>query len=313
MKKVSVIIPVYNAEKTIEKCLDSILDQTSPVFEIIVVDDGSKDDSENIIKKCQEKSNIIRYYYKENTGVADTRNYGIGKAQGDYILFVDSDDYIENNLIETCNKYIEQDIELIKFKLKRIDEDGNVIEKVDGPTFEKITGQEAFNTLYYQDILLDSPCVYLISKELFYRNNFKFKGTYHEDFGLIPLIVATSKTVVSIPNYLYIYVQRKNSITRNNDYKKTIKKMEDVLFQYDNMCQVLEELDLQKVTKENIKIYYTNAIILKLQELKKEDKKKYIKEIKKRKMFKNIKSRNIKQVIKKCILHINVNLYLKMR
>lgn len=313
MKKISVIVPVYNSAKTIEKCLNSILNQTSPVFELVIVNDGSKDESEEIIKKYQEKYDNIQYYFKENSGVAETRNYGIEKATGDYILFVDDDDYIEQNLVEICNKYVEQDIELIKFKLKRVDENEKIIEKVDGPTFEEVTGQDAFNTLYYQDILLDSPCVYLIKKELFTRNNFKFKGTYHEDFGLIPLVIVTAKTVVSLPNYFYSYVQVQNSITRNDDYAKTIKKMNDVLFQYDNMIQTLEKLNLQDKTNENIKIYYTNAIILKLQELNKTDRKKFIKEIKKRKMFKNIKTRNVKQFIKRCVLHININLYLKMR
>jgi len=313
MKKISVIVPVYNSAKTIEKCLNSILNQTSPVFELVIVNDGSKDESEEIIKKYQEKYDNIQYYFKENSGVAETRNYGIEKATGDYILFVDDDDYIEQNLVEICNKYVEQDIELIKFKLKRVDENEKIIEKVDGPTFEEVTGQDAFNTLYYQDILLDSPCVYLIKKELFTRNNFKFKGIYHEDFGLIPLVIVTAKTVVSLPNYFYSYVQVQNSITRNDDYAKTIKKMNDVLFQYDNMIQTLEKLNLQDKTNENIKIYYTNAIILKLQELNKTDRKKFIKEIKKRKMFKNIKTRNVKQFIKRCVLHININLYLKMR
>ena len=311
MNKISVIVPVFNASKTIKKCIESILNQTSPVFEIVLVNDGSTDNSEQVIKKYKEKYDNIKYYSKENSGVANTRNYGIEKATGDYILFIDSDDYIEQDLIEKCSKYIEQGIELIKFKLKRVNEKGDTIETVDGPTFEKVTGEEAFNTLYYQDVLLDSPCVYIIKKDLF-KNN-KFKGTYHEDFGLIPLIVVKAKTVVSLPDYFYNYVQVENSITRNEDYNKTIKKMEQVLFQYDNMIKTIEKLKIAKKTKENIRIYYTNAIIMKLKELKTEDRKKFVKELKKRKMFNNLKIRNLKQLIKRLILHVNVNLYLKMR
>lgn len=311
MNKISVIVPVFNASKTIKKCIESILNQTSPVFEIVLVNDGSTDNSEQVIKKYKEKYDNIKYYSKENSGVANTRNYGIEKATGNYILFIDSDDYIEQDLIEKCSKYIEQGIELIKFKLKRVNEKGDTIETVDGPTFEKVTGEEAFNTLYYQDVLLDSPCVYIIKKDLF-KNN-KFKGTYHEDFGLIPLIVVKAKTVVSLPDYFYNYVQVENSITRNEDYNKTIKKMEQVLFQYDNMIKTIEKLEIAKKTKENIRIYYTNAIIMKLKELKTEDRKKFVKELKKRKMFKNLKIRNLKQLIKRLILHVNVNLYLKMR
>ena len=152
-----------------------------------------------------------------------------------------------------------------------------------------------------------------MKKELFTKNNFKFQRTYHEDFGLIPLIIVSAKTVVSIPDYLYQYVQSPNSITRNEDYKKTLKKMDEVLAHYDNMLKEIEKIELSKRTKENLKIYYTNAIILKLQELKEKDKSKYIHEIKKRKMQNNIRARNLKQLIKKIILKININLYLKMR
>lgn len=316
MSKISIIIPVYNTGKHIEKCLNSIKNQTTNIdLEIIIINDGSTDDSENIVKQYIEKHKEflnIKYYSKENEGVAKTRNFGIEKATSDYIMFLDSDDYIEPEALETLEKYIEQDIDLIKFKLQRVDENDNVIEKVDGPVFDKITGQEAFDELYGEDVLLDSPCVYVIKKKLFTENNFKFQGRYHEDFGLIPFIILTAKTVISIPEYLYKYVQAPDSITRTEDYEKTTKKMEDVLFHYDNMLKMVEKLNLEETTKENVKIYYTNAIILKLRELKKEAQNHYIKEIQKRKMYKNIKPRNLKQLIKRLLLKWNVKLYLKL-
>lgn len=316
MTKISIIIPVYNTGKHIEKCLNSIKNQTRKIdLEVIIINDGSTDNSENIVKQYIEKHKEflnIKYYSKENEGVAKTRNFGIEKATSDYIMFLDSDDYIEPETFETLEKYIEQDIDLIKFKLQRVDENDNVIEKVDGPVFDKITGQEAFDELYGEDVLLDSPCVYVIKKKLVTENNFKFQGRYHEDFGLIPFIILTAKTVISIPEYLYKYVQAPDSITRTEDYEKTTKKMEDVLFHYDNMLKMVEKLNLEETTKENVKIYYTNAIILKLRELKKEAQNHYIKEIQKRKMYKNIKSRNLKQLIKRLLLKWNVKLYLKL-
>lgn len=314
---VSIIIPVYNTGKHIERCLNSIVSQTKKIdLEVIIINDGSTDDSESVIKRYIENHKgilNIKYYSKENEGVAQTRNFGIEKAISDYIMFVDSDDYIEPKTLEILEKYIEQDIDLIKFKLQRVDENDNIIEKVDGPVFDNVTGQEAFNKLYGEDVLLDSPCVYAIKKKLFTENNFKFQGRYHEDFGLIPFIILTAKTVISIPEYLYKYVQAPDSITRTEDYEKTIKKMEDVLFHYDNMLKTLEILDLEETTKENVKIYYTNAIILKLQELKEENQNQYIKEIQKRKMYKNIKPRNLKQLIKRLLLKWNVKIYLKYR
>ena len=208
--------------------------------------------------------------------------------------------------------YINENVDLIKFKLQRVDEYEKILEKVDGPCFEKITGQEAFNKLYCKDVLIDSPCVYIIKKELFTENNFKFNGTYHEDFGLIPLVIVSAKSVVSIPDCLYSYIQSTNSLMRNDDYDKTLKKMDDVLFHYDNAIETMKKMNLEKRTKENLKIYY-NAIVLKLRDLQTKDKKIYIKEIKKRKMYKNIKPRNIKQFIKRELLKFNINLYLKMR
>ena len=89
--------------------------------------------------------------------------------------------------------------------------------------------------------------------------------------------------------------------------------MDDVFFHYDRMLKEISKMNLDRITKENVKIYYTNAIILKLQELNNEDRKKYIEEIKKRNMYKNIKIRNIKQLIKRLLLNVNVNWYLKMR
>lgn len=316
MKKISIIIPVYNREKEIEKCLESVINQKNiEEIEVIIINDGSTDNSENIILNyIQNHQKIdIKYIQKENEGIAKTRNLGIKKANGKYIMFVDSDDYIDKNLIEKLDKYINEDIDLIKFKLQRVDKKGNILEKVDGPVFDKISGEEGFNKLYYTDLLLDSPCVYIIKKEIFEKNNFEFKGTYHEDFGLIPLVIVSSKTMVSTPYYFYQYVQVPDSITRNESYEKTIKKMEDVFYHYDNMIKVINDLKISKTTKENIKIYYTNAIILKLNELEKKERKIFIKEIRKRKMERNIKVRNIKQLIKRIVLCFNINLYLKMR
>ena len=315
MAKISIIIPVYNTGKHIEKCLNSILNQTKNIdLEVIIINDGSTDNSEDLITRYIQEHNFnIKYYSKENEGVAQTRNFGIEKADSEYIMFLDSDDYIIENTLEILEKYIEQDIDLIKFKLQRVDENDNVIEEVGGPVFDKIAGQEAFNKLYGEDVLLDSPCVYAIKKKLFTENNFKFERTYHEDFGLIPFIILVAKTVTSIPEYLYKYIQAPDSITRTEDYNKTLKKMEDVLFHYDNMLELVEKLNLEETTKDNVKIYYTNAIVLKLQELKKESQNKYIKEIQKRKMYKNIKVRNLKQLLKRLLLRWNIKLYLKLR
>ncbi len=311
MAKISVIVPVYNTENYIEKCLESLIHQTrKEEIEIIVVNDGSTDHSEEKIKKYEKH---IKYYAKENEGIAKTRNFGIEKATSEYVMFVDADDYVDTTLVEKLEPYLDKQIDLIKFKLQKVDGKGKLLERIEGPVFETITGEEAFDRLYSEDVLLDSPCVYIIKKELFTKNHFQFQQRYHEDFGLIPLLILVAKSVVSTNYYLYSYVQVENSITRNEDYEKTLKRMEDVLLHYDNMIETIGKLELRESSKENIKIYYTNAILLKLKDLKGKDQKYYIQQVQKRNFAKNIKARNIKQLIKKLLLKINIKLYLKLR
>ena len=315
MKKISVIIPVYNTEKYLKRCLDSVIAQEYKDLELVLINDGSTDNSEQLINEYKTKyPELISYYNKENTGVADTRNFGIKKAKGEYIMFLDSDDYIDTALLKNLEEYINKNIDLIKFKLQRVNEEGETLEIVPGATFEETTGEEGFNKLYSTDVLLDSPCVYLIKKEILTKNNLKFMvGTEHEDFGLVPFIIVLAKTMVSVNFYGYYYIQSENSITRNENYKKTIKKAYDALKHYDNAIELTQKLKLGKLTKQNIKIYYTNAIILKAKELHKEEQEKYIKEIQARKMVKNIKVRNLKQLIKKILLSLNIKLYLQMK
>lgn len=313
--KLSFIIPVYNREKTIGRTLDSIVEQLDDNIEIVIVNDGSIDETELVINQYIKKyEKNISYYKKENEGVAATRNFGIVHAKGEYIIFVDSDDYIEKNFIEKINGYLEQNCDVIKFKAQCVDENMKLLTKIDGPVFEEVTGEEGFNKLVFLDNLIDSPCVYVFKKDIFIKNNLFFRvGTEHEDFGLIPLILLLAKSMISLNFYGYNYVQTNDSITRNDNYKKTIKKFEDALLHYDNMIQFIKKINISKETQENIKTYYTNAILLKLGTITKKDRKPYIKQIRERKMIKNIKPKDLKQLFKRVILAININWYLKLR
>lgn len=369
---ISIIITAYNAEKTIERCLNSILDTKYNDYEIILVNDGSTDNTESVIQLFASEK--IKYFSKENTGVADSRNFGIEKAKGEYITFVDSDDYVDNNYFEDLDKYIQNDVDIIKRKgiivstkdVKPKIEDTNsknkqkiegislndkqkvggialkTEQKIEGATFDITTGEEAFNKLCFTDKFLDTLWSYVIKKSLFTDNNLFFEnGKYHEDFGLLPLLILRANEVTSLNDYVYYYVQTDGSIMRENNIDKTIKKAKDALWHYDNILKTIETYNLSKFTQENVKIYLTNAILLKVNEFKilKKSKSKqksesvdgidnfeddeiqtlkrqylkaqnwYIKELKKRKIYKNIKVRNIKQLIKKIVLFINIKWY----
>ena len=129
-KKVSVIVPVYNAQSYLEECIESIIGQTYEKIELILIDDGSKDHSPAICDQYAEKDDRIKVYHTKNAGAAHARNIGLSKATGDYIIFVDSDDFIAKETIEKCvAKLRESQAGLLIF---------NLCEMTDGKNREKI-------------------------------------------------------------------------------------------------------------------------------------------------------------------------------
>ena len=307
MKILSIIIPFNNGKKYLDRCLKNIEEIEYDDYEIILIDDFSNDNSEKI---AQEYKNIKYYYTKEETiGVGNARNLGIEKANGKYIMFVDVDDTIEKDLFNNLEKHIKQDIDMIKYKMQIIKDKSYYI---DGPVFDVINGEKAFNKLCFEDNYLDSPCLYLIKKELFERNNLYFeKNVYHEDFGLIPLLLVNAKTVVSTNIYGYNYFQSENSIMRNKDYLKQIKKANDKLFFYEQLINKCSSMKLAQNTSDNLLEYYTNSIILSIKDLKKQDRIIYENKIKEKGLLKNIRVNNIKKMIKKITLKFDMEFYFK--
>ena len=163
---ISFVIPAYNAEKTIKRAINSILAQESDIeYEIIVINDGSIDKTDDVMQEYTE-NNKVRYFKKENTGVADTRNFGVEKAIGDYILFVDCDDYISNTLLQDIKIYIEKGIDLIKWNPIFVDEDLNEIFRPKSSYFETVDGEQGFNLLFGKDNLIDCLWNYAIKKDI---------------------------------------------------------------------------------------------------------------------------------------------------
>ena len=314
-KKLSVIIPVYNTSKYIEKCLNSIANQTMNDIEIILVNDGSTDNSEEVIQKWinenQDKMEI-KYFKKENGGLSSARNLGVVKSTGEYITFVDSDDYLNKNIYKNLEKYMDENIDLIKFKMSIVDENGTINEKLDGPIFEKCSGKDAFEKLYTTDTFLEVSCIYLYKREFFIQNKFEFElNAYHEDFGLIPWVIINARSAVSTEQFGYYYLKRENSITDAKQPEKEKKKAYDILKHYDNAIKRAENLN--NTAKTMFKRYYTNVLLLKVKNLEGQEQKDFINAIKTRKVYKNIKPNNIKQLIKRILVKINIKLYLKLR
>lgn len=307
---VSIIVPFNNGKDYLVRCLENLSKINYRDYEIILIDDFSKDNSELIAKNYPK----VKYYHtnQQTIGVGNARNLGIEKATGNYIMFVDVDDLINENLLQNMEIYMNQGIEMIKYKMKIISRDNEISTK--GATFEKTNGQDGFNKLYFNDIYLDSPCVYLIKKDFLNRIGLRFeKNMYHEDFGLIPQLIVNAESIISTDFYGYKYIQSKNSIMRNNDYLKTLKKVEDKI-QYYKILQInIVKYNLSSQTHENLRNYYINSIILSIKDLDYADRKIYEKKIKRMGMIGNIKTRNFKQAIKKILLIANMEIYYRIK
>ena len=297
---VSFIVPAYNVEQTIKKCLDSLLEQedTNIKYEILVVNDGSTDNTRDVV--LSYNTTKIRFFEKENGGLSDARNYGLERAQGDYIVFVDSDDYVSKTLLHDVEQYIDAGIDLIKWNPIWTYEDKTDNRKQPiGETFENITGEDGFNRLWYKDPLLDCAWNYCMKKEIVCKYPV---GKYHEDFATTIYMMMKAKTFTSTDLYEYYYYQSNSSIMRGNDTEKVHKRLVDVLEHFDNYKENIKSLDIKEETKENIMIYATNALLVRVNELDKENKKYFVDELKRRKIYKYIKARNAKQLVKKMML-----------
>ena len=301
---VSFIIPAFNASKTIKRAINSILNQNVQDldFEIIIVDDGSDDDLRKVINEYSPSDlKYIRYYKKENEGVAEARNFGVKKAKGDYIIFVDSDDYISRKLLKDIKKYIKKGYDLIKWSAIIVDENDEKLEEPEENQLVSVSGEEGFNLLYGTDKLMVCLWNYAIKKDIMLEFT---KGEFHEDFEIMPLIILKAEKMIITDKKEYFYVQSKNSIMRNNDKKKEKKKLQDMLKHYDSLIKKSSEMDIADYTKENVAIFATYALIAVVNDIEGKNKEYYLSEIKKRKVYKNIKVRGIKSLIKRILYSI---------
>ena len=130
MPRFSIVIPVYNTEEYLDKCLSSVFGQSFSDFEVIVVNDGSTDSSEKIVSDYMKKYSNLKFFCKENGGLSSARNYGVSLCSGDYILFLDSDDYFETGLLEVLDREV-SDCDIVRFGVQDIYDDGTVIRYVD--------------------------------------------------------------------------------------------------------------------------------------------------------------------------------------
>lgn len=258
----SIIVPVYNTSSYLEECINSLVNNTVSGYEIIIVNDGSTDDSLLICEKFKNKNqNIIKIFSKPNGGLSSARNYGISKASGKYIIFVDSDDYLYPGSIDVFFKYLNkyEDIDAFEFGY------GTFVG--DDLKFETKPLLGLFNTDdYLSSILQESnykwyAWKYVFNKTLFNQNLLFPEGLNYEDIWLIPRLLLNSKTIVGMDFVAYHYrLGRAGAITASLNLNNELNKLSVI----DNVISFIESRE-KTVSKEyilsNLSNEYYSALI----------------------------------------------------
>ena len=219
---VSVIIPVYNVQDYLARCIDSVLAQTYTDLEIILVDDGSLDASGDICDEYDLKYRFVRVIHKTNGGLSDARNAGLDVAQGQYVTFIDADDYVHPNFVETLMHTIDDTGAQIAVCTWQELKDGNTPRKVN---IEKApckiySQQEAIKTVFYQGELNHSACSRIFEKQLFDDLRFP-EGALYEDLAIIYPLLRTVEKVALLKAPMYYYMHRAGSIITTISLRRT--------------------------------------------------------------------------------------------
>ncbi len=226
MPKISIIVPVYNVEQFLRRCLDSILSQTFQDFEVVLVNDGSTDNSGQICREYARKDPRIVFIEKENGGLSSARNTGLDAAKGEYVGFVDSDDYIAPDmykfLYENLVKY-GADISICSFYF--VYEDGRICHTKPGGVCRCMNNEEAIRTLLGRKHFENYVCDKLYKKVLFDRIRFPENELY-EDIAVTYKLLDSSQTVIYKSEPKYYYVQRPGSIVNSGFSVKKLQFVE---------------------------------------------------------------------------------------
>lgn len=253
--KYSVIIPVYNSENTISRCLDSLLQDIPENTELIVVNDGSIDNSGLICKKYLNKYSQIQYFEKENEGVSSARNLGLDMAKGEYILFADSDDFVENDYWETISTVLdEHHPDMLQFGFRECGEilnernAGNYNAETDIGIADKIN--DAIQTYMFSALWARVYRRSIIEK---YHLRFEKELMVGEDQVFIFAYAMHIKHLISISTILY-------NVVLENDESLTRKKRDYLVEQLREVNRILFDLAEKSGHSERIKLIYRNAV-----------------------------------------------------
>lgn len=270
---ISIIVPVYNVEKYIEKCLLSIKNQSFKDFECLIVDDGSKDNSISIAKGLVNDDDRFIFLTKENGGLSDARNYGLKQAKGEYICFVDSDDYVDKDLLlltyEKAKKY---DSDIVCFDLYYVFSD-NQLKISKGADYNEVSSYKDNKKIIFNNNSANNK----LYKKSFLQDKSFIKDMWYEDMAVIPVWIARANNMSYVNKPLYYYVQREGSISHSanpklfdiylaiNMVKKSLNLSSyEVRGLYFHNCLVMTVLRIKEISDKKTRIEYYKENIDKL-------------------------------------------------
>ena len=249
MVKVSVIVPVYNVEKYLDKCLTTLAKQTLKDIEIIIVNDGSPDNSQKIIDKYTKKYSNMKCYIKENGGLSDARNYGIKKANGEYIAFLDSDDYVTEDMYKKMyEKAKSGNFDMVVCDLNYVYPDKII------PAYSNVPND---TTNIKKCMLNIYPAAWnKIFKRKLFDNDIEFKkGVWFEDVEFIYRLLPSVKSIGTIHEHFNQYVQREGSITNTIN-----KKIYHYIDNWNGIIDYYKKNNLYKEYKNELEYSYVRYI-----------------------------------------------------
>lgn len=219
MELVSIVVPIYNVEQYLEKCVESICRQTYENLEIILVNDGSPDQCGQMCEEYAKKDNRIKVIHKKNGGLSDARNSGVKLATGKYLLFVDSDDYIAKDLVEKTVTVAEKNnCDMVLYDYYYVEPDNVEIRSTIVPA-NKVISLEQEHTLL---LAATSACAKLFNREFYVKANCPFpQGIYFEDLATTSIFFMRAKRVYYLKEPLYYYINRENSIMTGKNFEKS--------------------------------------------------------------------------------------------
>lgn len=247
-KKISIIVPVYNVEKYIDRCVKSLINQTYRNIEIILVDDGSPDRCPVICDEYEKLDERIISLHKKNGGLSDARNYGLKKATGTYILYVDSDDYIEKEACEKLISATDESIDIVCGAYREIRENmiierrhSNILENIPYSAQEYVIASIKKNEWY-------APAwLNLYKKEFLINNNLYYKaGIYYEDIEMLPRLFLANPKIKYVDFVFYNYIIRENSIMTSAITEQKKKMIIAIYNNWITICSAVQDQILKK-------------------------------------------------------------------